>query len=405
MNDRKKSIVIISPYIPWPLSSGGNVGVFYMLSGLCKKVDITFISCFNKTNTRHNLNELEKRLPNIDFRIFDYKTAKNHKFEWAKKIVRFIDLHVPITLGISKVTMNVLQEITPDFLHHVNQVVTEKQADIVQVEFYEYLPLVCALPDNVKKIFIHHELRFVVNELRFGNDNASIFLKRYLKANEINLLNQYDIVAPLTDIDLLKLKNAGVVRDLHTSTLAISNETHPYRKQKFTNRLTFIGGDGHNPNKDGIFWFVENIVPLIVKENSDIVLDIIGCWSEENKKKILRLSQNVHFLGFVDNLGDVLYNSIMIVPIRIGSGMRMKILEAASYSVPIVTTSIGIEGLDFADKEECCIADSPKDIAKSILELAEDNTLYQNYSRRIYNKFIDKYSVEALCNIRLSLYN
>lgn len=399
-----KSIVIISPYIPWPLQSGGNVGVYYMLLKLCKKVHITFISCYNKKNTRKNLYTLQKRLPNIDFRIYDFKAAENSKYEWAKKITRLINKHVPFTQNATRQSTDILQEVTPDFIQFINDVIAEKKADVAQIEFYDYLPLVCALPDGIKKVFIHHELRYVINEQRWRDDYTSRFLKEYLKVNEIALLNQFDIVAPLTDIDLNKLKSEGVHVPMKTSTLAISDKVPCFQHHKFANRLTFIGGDGHSPNKDGIFWFVKNVLPLIVEENHDISLEIIGNWSEKSKKELLGISNNTKFLGFVESLEEGLKNSIMIVPIRIGSGMRMKILEAASYSVPMVTTTIGVEGLDFKNEEDCIIADNSMDMAKQILNLTKNEMLYQAFSEKAYNIFLNKYSADVLCNIRLSLY-
>ena len=221
---------------------------------------------------------------------------------------------------------------------------------------------------------------------------------------EISALNKFDTVAALTTVDKQKLIEAGVTSDVRVSTLAISNKTLPYRKHTFNGHLTFIGGSGHFPNLDGIRWFAGNVMPLVNKRYPDVVLDVIGSWSDEAIKNVKSINDNVHFLGFVDDLGEALHNTLMVVPINIGSGMRMKILESANYSVPFVSTVIGVEGLEFNDGQDCFISKSSDMMAQHIIRLIEDSTLYNEFSINVHRTFEQKYSIESLGKQRLALY-
>jgi glycosyltransferase involved in cell wall biosynthesis len=95
----------------------------------------------------------------------------------------------------------------------------------------------------------------------------------------------------------------------------------------------------------------------------------------------------------------------MIVPILSGSGMRMKILEAAAMSLPMVTTTVGVEGLDFVDGESCIVADTPEGYAKAIIRLSEDHDFRRMLGENANKVFEQKYSVSKLVENRDRIYN
>lgn len=401
-----KNILVVSPFLPWPLNSGGNTGVYYMLEFISKHHNVCFVTSYNKNNNYKTLKEIEGKLSKVKFLFYDYRKSNYIKYELLRKIVRHIGLKIKFGQSICSMNdMNVLESITPGYIEYINNIIIEKEIHIVQLEFLGCLPLVYSLPDNVKKIFIHHELGWVRNELTLGNDIYSSFFKRYEKEQEITMLNNYDIVAALTAIDRKKLIDEGVTSDVRVSTLAISNKTLSYRKYKFNGHLTFIGGSGHFPNLDGIRWFVGNVMPLVTKKYPNVILDVIGSWSDEAIKTVESINNNVKFLGFVDDLGEALQNTLIVVPINIGSGMRMKILEAANYSVPFVSTVVGVEGLDFIDGQDCFISKTSEMMAQHIIRLIENNALYNEFSINVHKTFEQKYSIESLGKQRLALYD
>lgn len=401
-----KNILIISPFLPWPLNSGGNTGVYYMLEYICKYENIFFLTTYDKRqNNYKHLEEIKQRLPSVKFLVYDYRNSKFLKYEYLRKILRHILMKVKFGDSVCSMNkLNITDAITPGFIDFVMDAIASNSIDIVQIEFLGFHPLVYAIPKNIKTIFIHHELGWVRNELTFGSDKYSSFAKRYLKNSEISILNSFDVIASLTDIDKDKLLKAGVNTTIYVSTLAISNKVFDYQKHEFANKLTFVGGNGHYPNFDGIKWFVCNVLPLVNTQKPDIILEIIGAWSESARNEIHAINKHIVFKGFVDNLSEGLKDSIMVVPINIGSGMRMKILEAANYSVPFVSTEIGIEGLDFEDSKDCYVSKDASEMAKQILELVNNKDLYQQFSVNVHNAFIEKYSISILGTKRLALY-
>ena len=381
------------------------MGVFYMLSFVTKYMDVTLMTTMNRNNTRKNCVELQKQIPELTIKMYDYKESEFKKYEYARKLTKRIDERLPF--GDSKatrLTFNRTDQLTPGFVKYINDYIEQNSIVIVQIEFVAMLPIVYALPKTVKKIFIHHELGWVRDELTYGNSIYDDAVKTYLKDNEIAMCNRYDTVAALTHVDKQKLIEAGVTTNLTVSTLAISKETRPYVKQKFNGHLSFVGGASHNPNYVGVTWFVKNVLPLVRKQLPEIQLDIVGNWPEQARKDIHAIDSSVNFLGFVDKLEDGIRNTLMVVPITIGSGMRMKILEAANHSVPFVATVIGAEGLDFHSGKDCYIEDDPQRQAELIVKLCQDAGLFNSMSKAIHQNFVDKYSFEALGARRLELY-
>lgn len=401
-----KNVLIISPSLPWPLNSGGNTGVYYMLEYVCKYENIFFLTTYDKHQNNYRLlEEIKQRLPSVRFLLYDYRKTKFRKYEFLRKILRRFLMKIKFGDSICSMNkLNVTDAITPGFIDFTTNVITSNSIDIVQIEFLGFHPLVYVIPKDIKTIFIHHELGWIKNELIYGMDKYSSFIKKYLKDNEISILNNFNIVVPLTDIDKDKLLKAGINANIYVSTLAISNKVFDYQKHEFANKLTFVGGNGHYPNFDGIKWFVCNVLPLVNTQKPDIILEIIGAWSESARNEIHAINKHIVFKGFVDNLSEGLKDSIMVVPINIGSGMRMKILEAANCSIPFVSTEIGIEGLDFEDSKDCYVSKDASEMAKQILELANNKDLYQQFSINVHNTFVEKYSINTLGKKRLALY-
>lgn len=401
------NIMIISPFLPWPLNSGGNTGVFYMLEYVAKYENVYFVTIYNKrANNYDQLEALKKRLPNVHFLMYDYRNTVYKKYEYVRKLYRHIGMKVKFgESSCSMDSLNVLDSITPGLVEYVNREIERNKINIVQIEFLGLHPLVFALPNHVKKIFIHHELGWVRDELTYGKDVYSTFYKEMKKCQEISVLNKFDVVAALTDVDKEKLYEAGVKTQLKVSTLAISNHTLEQRNYQFNNRLTFIGGSAHFPNYEGLKWFVLEVMPLISHKHPNIELDVIGSWSDDAKNDVLSINDHVNFLGFVDELGDGLKDSIMVVPINIGSGMRMKILEAANFSVPFVSTVVGAEGLAFKSEYDCYIAKTAAEMAEEVLLLAENSQLYNALSVNVHEAYKLNYSIESLGKKRLELYD
>lgn len=144
--------------------------------------------------------------------------------------------------------------------------------------------------------------------------------------------------------------------------------------------VVFTGAMGYSPNQDAVNFFVNQILPIIRAEVSDCQFIIAGSSAKDRFKEIENKDPLVKIFSDVTDIRPIIENAtVVVVPLRIGSGTRLKILEAMSLSKAIVSTSIGAEGLEFVEGENIRIADSPEDFASVVIELLSD----ANQTRRL----------------------
>ena len=394
------NITIITSVLPYPLNSGGAQAQFNMIDMLRNEHNITLLFIETRSNQRKVLKELSLIWPNV--RIISYSYLRQlRNFVFAKdKIARAMQMVFMKNRDKFEIKRAITQYgiyFTNDFVNFICRHIETSKSDIVQVEFYPCMHIVNYLPEKVKKLFIHHEIRFIRNERflrQFRLTDKETAKKEAMKKQEIDDLNKYDSIVTLTSIDKDILVRNNVSVPIYVSPAAVKTIIRPY--EKCNGNVVFVGGYGHLPNKEGIDWFINEVIP---KMSVKVSLQIIGSgWPLSYE------SSNVKLLGFVDHLDEAICGSIMIVPILTGSGMRMKILEAAAMGVPFVTTSVGVEGLDFLNDDSCLIADGADAFAHALECLINDNCLCEKLARKASNVYMGKYSVEALSAVRNDIY-
>lgn len=171
----------------------------------------------------------------------------------------------------------------------------------------------------------------------------------------------------------------------------------PYEERK---DLLFIGGFKHKPNVDGVLWFVDEVFDKIKKEIPNVKFNIVG--SNPNGEILKLQSENINVLGFIsDEELSNLYKStrVVVAPLRFGAGMKGKVVEALYNKCPIVTTSIGAEGINNLNNA-IIIADDAETFAKKVIELYLNKELNEKNSNNsfkiIENQFSDKIMQEVL---------
>mgnify|MGYP000587525257 FL=1 len=390
--------LITLPWMPYPATDGGKQGSFNMLMELQNMIDITLIYpvFFKKQMACQYL--LEKQLPKV----------KVYPKDGIKSQYSLFRLHRIITRKFLKQPYLATPIYKDAYIDFVNEIIKKERIDIVQNEYFEQLYMVYAIPNTVKKVFIQHEIQYIAKE-RLIQQREYPSSVRYLatmqRIQEINALNEYDQVITMTDIDKNILMCDGVRAPISASPSFIPLPDNIAYKECERSSICFIGGSGHNPNLNGVTWFLDNVWSLILKENPNFTFKIIGKWDEKIKTEYQKKYRNLFFCGFVDNLAMVISECIMVIPILIGSGIRMKILESVNFYSPFVTTTVGVEGLDFINGKECIIADEPQAFATGVLKIATDKVLQHNLTKAAHEKLMEMYSPEASVQRRLNIYN
>ncbi|GAB6009247.1 glycosyltransferase [Dysgonomonas reticulitermitis] len=418
-------ILIITQEIPYPQSTGGRQGVFHFIDKLRYEYEISILFPLFMESEKESLAKLKKIWDNVSFHVFEGTINTETK---KGRLATLYDKMYSFPFVVKSKLSGKNKEINPNidpvrdrstlrtsfaiinwsgYIEFISEVV-KNNFDIIQVEFYDFISLVHLLPDNVEKIFVHHEIRYVRNaiEMSFFKHVYPYdeYIFRISKQYELDSLKLYDKIITVTEADKEKLQRELPEMAIFASPLMVNlPDNVPDYEYKFNNKLTFVASPSHFPNLDGMHWFVAEIWPLLSKKYSSLELHLVGKgWSPEMFQG-LNIT-NTFFDGYVEDLGDVLPNSISIVPIRIGSGMRMKILEAAHYKIPFVTTTVGVEGLDFLDGKDCYIEDKAEDFAKAVEKLIDSKDTQKQFVKESSETLHKIYNNESLISKRRFIY-
>lgn len=416
------NLLIITPYIPYPLHSGGNRAQFDMINGLKGYVSISLLVRASNPTDRQNIEILKTKWPEVTFFVYDpvqkiaaTKHSRYYKLLYAlrasldRKIARLLrqnNVSDPIRQHATLSTRHCKhwEESFIDYIFHTAQ----KDFDIIQVEFFDMIDLIHALPENVIKIFMHHEIRFVRQEIELSLlqqiTPADRYFYRCFRDYEIACLRNYDSILTFSETDKQKLKQyipkVPVFSSPSTGIIPqfVSIDFEP------SHEIVFLGGVNHFPNKDGLDWFLSQCWSLVREKNRDVKLYITGEWKKSIVEKYLSMYPSIYFSGFVEDLSCALRNRIMIVPIRIGSGMRIKILDGVVNGCPLVTTTVGVEGIDLIHKEDCLIADDPESFADAVVYLLDNPETCRKMVANAQKK-IEQYSSDRQVKERLNIYH
>jgi len=412
----KKNILLIVPWLPFPLSSGGHQAIYNGIEAL--KDDYNIFISYPDNNTAADQRNRSLFLKEIGGNVHLFPFFIDQELEEISLSQRITSKIYSLFNRINKPKSKSnnpyswwIEELLPKpkaFIYHVAKIIADHNIDAVQCEMVRNLPFVLSLPSNVKTIFIHHELGFARHKLELNSLSSDYFdgqaLCNWAQCLEISLLNKFDHIVTLSTTDSQKLKEAGVTTKIYNSFATIKTSAVTDFKSDNPHELSFIGPDNHLPNLVGLKWFLDNCWSNLLQTDANYHLKIIGKWTEANISAFSTQYTNVSFLGFVDDLKSALQNTILIVPITIGSGIRMKILEAANLGIPFISTTVGAEGIPVRNGTHCLIADKPSEFIDAILLLKDDRKRMM-YIQNAHQMIQEKYSLEALRQNRLALYS
>ena len=207
------------------------------------------------------------------------------------------------------------------------------------------------------------------------------------KKGELDAYSRADAVIAVTEDDANTLKsdlpdvNVMIVPNIHN---VVISDTTPQR-----DTLVFVGAFSHTPNVDAIVYFCKDILPRIRQDMPHVKFTIIGSKPTEEIKALS--SDHITVTGHVESTTPFLHkNYISVAPLRYGAGVKGKIGEAMAHGLPVVTTSIGAQGMGLIDRENAIIADSADLFAKGVIDLIGDEELWDRI-RKNGREHIEKY--------------
>ena len=219
------------------------------------------------------------------------------------------------------------------------------------------------------------------------------FEARKVKRFEGKIVNEFDHTFAVTEIDRSSLlsaaRSAANGRSLADELISVvpiavdTREIDPVQLVENSNSILTLGTLHYPPNADGIRWFFEEVFPIVREAIPDAHLTIIG---KNPPQDFIRFaeqnSERVSVTGYVPDLEPYLKRAaVLVIPVRAGGGMRVRILEGFAYGEAIVTTTVGLEGIKAEPGREVLVADSPQEFAEAVISLLEKFELRKEIAR------------------------
>jgi glycosyltransferase involved in cell wall biosynthesis len=158
------------------------------------------------------------------------------------------------------------------------------------------------------------------------------------------------------------------------------------------NNIIFCGSMDYFPNQEGLIWFCKEVFPLMLKENPQIKLMVVGRGEPGDELNNLLKHDSIIFFGMVDDVNDYYKKAaVAIVPLLSGSGTRLKLLEAMGCKTPVVSTTAGAEGINYTEKKNILIADDNASFANAVVELLNDRSLAGSIATAAYSFVKENY--------------
>ena len=210
---------------------------------------------------------------------------------------------------------------------------------------------------------------------------------------EADLADHADEVWCVTEADASHISDLAKIKQLRIVPTIHSPRQSPVTFDDRTG-LLFLGGL-HRPNADAVRYFTGQIMPLVRRSLTGAAFSIAGRYDPADIGDLA--DDDVHLIGYIKDLSKLFDASrVFVCPLRYGSGMKGKIGEAMAAGLPVVTTSIGAEGMKLIDGETALIRDDPAEFAAAIITLYNDRQLWEHLSSNAIRHVADNFSPESV---------
>jgi glycosyltransferase involved in cell wall biosynthesis len=386
---------------PFPLKDGESIAVTYLSKALNDLGhEVTLLSM----NTAKHYTDVSKLPPEFDHYKDIHVTALDNTIRLKDAVLNLF----------SKESYHVSRFVSDVYKAKLIDLLQQNDYDVVQLETMYLSPYVDIVKEHSDALVAmrSHNVEFeiwdrITENTRFLPKKWYLrYLTNKLKQYELDHLNDYDYLISVSDRDLKKFKQLGYKNGAMASPigLEIGNYTKvdkPVVKQDF--KIGFIGALDWIPNVEGLQWFLSKVWPKVHQLRPEIELHVAG---RHTPKDMLTLDMpGVVIHGEVPDAIDFTNaNDLMIVPLFSGSGMRVKILEAMALGKPIVTTSLGAEGINAIDGEHVLLAEDAGTFVSQIVDAYEDQSLISTIGNQARAFVVDNYDHKAIAERLASKY-
>ena len=389
-------ILMICHFLPYPPHGGNLQRSFNLLREISRNNKIHLLALNQKAilPDEESINRGIEALSEFCEEIKVYAIPLDlSKFKWYLNL--FLNLFSPLPFTVRWFKSGELR-------NEIEKQIRSCQFDLIHFDTIDLFQYSGIIPD-IPRVLNHHNVESTLL-LRRGANEKNIFTKFYLnlqgrklKRYEKYAVGKVNVNITVSESDSETLRKAeprGKFKVVPNGTDI--NYFTPAQKGD-SKELVYIGGMNWYPNRDAMIYFYTSIYPIIKMEIPDVIMNIIG---QDPPKELARFATDdtsLRIHGYVEDVRDYISRSaVYVVPIRVGGGTRLKILDAFACGKALVSTSIGCEGIDVSPGNNILIGDSSGEFADQVIKLIKDETLRRKLEINARKLVEEKYSWEII---------
>lgn len=360
-------ILCITTKSPWPLFEGRALRSYNLIRQAAREHEVHLLSFVQTQEDADGIGHMRSICPVVE--------AHRLHFGWRRWELLLDALREPFTHR----PLQILKYECATMRRRVAELVAEHRYDLVHLDMLHlagYMDVVDEV-GGVPVVLAQHNVETTILKRRAEND-ANPLRRAYLRYQHAKLA-RYEAracrraarVVAVSDVDAAELERMSGRRDIAVVPNGVDTGYFDLpRVQPDSTRLVFVGAFTWFPNQDAVAYFCERILPLVRAEVPDARLSVVGRQPDTAAVRRLAALPGVELTGLLDDIRPTVADAaVYVVPLRIGGGTRLKILDALSMSKAIVSTSVGCEGLEVTHGQDILVADEPEAFAASIVAL------------------------------------
>ena len=356
---------MISPLLPYPVSGSGT-RAFQLCGHLHASHDVTILTYVGpeEVTAVHRAEEVCARLRAVPLKELG---------ELARRALQVALAPNPTPYAVIKMRTRAMQAALDDLA-------ATRHFDLVQIESSRLWHL--RLPAGVPVVIDEHNIEYeLLQRMREGEDSPTRRIFNGVEARKFKRLERRAWLAA-AGVAVTSNREQTIVHDhaRETPTAVVPNAVdseffRPSSAPPEPDTVVFGGLLSYRPNLDAARYLVEEIMPLVRRSHPDVKLKIIGGFGQEADVASLR-RPGVEVVGWVNDVRPhIQAGAVVVAPLRMGAGTRLKVLEALAMGKAMVSTNVGCEGIHVCDGTHLLIADEPQHFADQIGRLLLDPEL------------------------------
>jgi len=372
-------ILMLTPYLPYPLLSGGQIRTYNLLKKLANKHEVTLFSLIKNEEEKKYIPELKKYCAKVQvFKRTEKPFTLNNIFKTA----------------ISSYPFLVIRNHAPQIITAVEEELLSQEYDLIHAETFYMMPHIPKT--TIPTILVEQTIEYLGYESYAKK--APFFLRPILKI-DINKIRHWekfywkacDTLIVMSEEDKKYIgKEIGESKKIEV--VANGVDTHWFEEiKKKTPKIPTILSVGTFkwlPNVEAVKFLVTKVWPLVKKELPNAQLKIVGNAPTSDVYAYEKNDPSIKVIGRIPDIRDAFATSnILMAPVFSGKGTRYKVLEAMASGTPIVATTTAVEGLEVKNGEHVMTNNTPEGMAKLAVELLNDQEKIKNMAK-IGKKFV-----------------